>query len=316
MTTLDKLITLADVRGSMDLRCQFAGRWAIEHQPDDLGTARYHIVLSGSCQLRLPDSSLVHLKAGDILLLPHGTDHALLSHPDADTPFRPLIVREGLLPTHRLDGDGVRLDLLCGRFLYQPGSSLFRALPEHIHVSFDSSHTASALAALMGLIRSEAEANHHGARSIVDALTTALFTMVLRSWLDSTPPAQSSIGLLTDRRLSKVWHAFLEDPSDAWTVERMAEIANMSRASFMRAFTRIAGCPPGALLIRIRMEIACILLVKSDSGLSEIALEVGYQTQASFTKVFKDLMGKTPGQYRRERHSSQIDAHQGKEMSY
>ncbi|MBC3490702.1 cupin domain-containing protein [Pseudomonas taiwanensis] len=66
MTTLDKLITLADVRGSMDLRCQFAGRWAIDHQPDELGTARYHIDLAGRCHLRLPDTSLIELNVGDI----------------------------------------------------------------------------------------------------------------------------------------------------------------------------------------------------------------------------------------------------------
>lgn len=313
MTTLDKLITLADVRGSMDLRCHFAGRWSIDHQPDELGTARYHIVLSGRCQLRLPDHSLIELNAGDILVLPRGTDHLLQSDSGVDQPNRPVVVREGLLPLHRLTGEGEPLDLLCGRFIYQPGSSLFEALPEYIHVSLSSTQSASALSAMLGLIRSEAEANHQGARSIVDALTTALFTMVLRSWLDTSPPVESSIGLLADRRLSKVWHALLEDPSDAWTVERMAEMANMSRASFMRAFTRIAGCPPGTLLVRIRMEIACLLLAKTDSGLSDIALEVGYQTQASFSKVFKDVLGQTPGQYRRERKLGEVEARLAKD---
>jgi AraC family transcriptional activator of mtrCDE len=307
MTTLDKLITLAGVRGSMDLRCNFAGRWVIDHQMDGPGTARYHIVLAGSCQLRLPDSSLIQLRTGDILLLPHGTDHLLRSGPDVDQASRPVIVRKGLLPMHRLEGEGEPLDLLCGRFLYQPESSLFSALPQYIHVCFDSSNSASGLSAIIDFIRSEAEQNNHGARSIVDAMTTALFTMVLRSWLDSSPPAQSSIGLLADRRLSKVWHALLEAPSEPWTVERMANIANMSRASFMRAFNRVAGCPPGALLIRIRMEIACLLLVKTDHGLSDIALQAGYQTQASFSKVFKDALGQTPGQYRRERQTEEMD---------
>ena len=87
----------------------------------------------------------------------------------------------------------------------------------------------------------------------------------------------------------------------------------MSRASFMRAFTRIAGCPPGTLLVRIRMEIACLLLAKTDSGLSDIALEVGYQTQASFSKVFKDVLGQTPGQYRRERKLGEVEARLAKD---
>ncbi|MBS3187679.1 cupin domain-containing protein [Pseudomonas vlassakiae] len=81
----------------------FRGRWAIDHQPDELGTARYHIVLAGRCHLRLPDTSLIELNVGDILLLPHGTDHLLQSDPSVDQKNRPQVVRDGLLRvnTHR-----------------------------------------------------------------------------------------------------------------------------------------------------------------------------------------------------------------------
>ena len=307
MTALDKLITLADVRGSMDLRCHFTGRWAVSHEPDEAGTARYHIVLTGNCQVRLPGLKIVQLNAGDILLLPHGSVHSLQSHASSTDASRPEVVLGGLLPVHRLEGEGEPLDLLCGRFFYQPGSSLISALPEHMHVNLDTTQAASTLSAIIGLIRSEAEVNHHGARSIVNALTTALFTLVLRSWLDSSPPVQSSVSLLADRRLSRVWHALLDDPSQVWSVERMATMANMSRASFMRTFTRIAGCPPGALLLKIRMEIACMLLAKTEQSISDIALQVGYQTQASFNKVFKEFIGQTPSQYRRQRYDKDLD---------
>ncbi|MNR17799.1 Regulatory protein SoxS [compost metagenome] len=75
----------------------------------------------------------------------------------------------------------------------------------------------------------------------------------------------------------------------------------------MRTFTRIAGCPPGALLLKIRMEIACMLLAKTEQSISDIALQVGYQTQASFNKVFKEFIGQTPSQYRRQRYDKDLD---------
>ncbi|HGM5580275.1 TPA: AraC family transcriptional regulator [Pseudomonas putida] len=306
MTPLDKLISLAGVRGSMDLRCQFSGRWAVNHEPDEPGTARYHIVLAGHCHVRLPDRQTVRLKAGDILLFTHGSDHLLQSDTDHTLPSRPDLVSHGVLPLHRLNGKGEPLDLLCGRFLYQPGSSLFAALPEHLHVNINDPHSPTTLPAMIALIRSEAEASQPGGCSIINGLTTALFTLVLRAWLDASPPVQSSLGLLGDRRLSKVWHALLEDPSQPWSVERMAEMANMSRASFVRSFTRLAGCPPGALVLQVRMEVACMLLAKSEQALNDIALQVGYQTQASFSKAFKETLGRTPGQYRRERQSDDL----------
>ncbi|MBC3465477.1 hypothetical protein [Pseudomonas sp. RW10S2] len=43
----------------MDLRCQFSGRWAVNHEPDAPGTARYHIVLAGHCHVRLPNRQAI-----------------------------------------------------------------------------------------------------------------------------------------------------------------------------------------------------------------------------------------------------------------
>lgn len=53
MNSLDKLISTANVRGSLDLRCQFQGDWARDHQQEALGKAPYHIVLKGECRVEL-----------------------------------------------------------------------------------------------------------------------------------------------------------------------------------------------------------------------------------------------------------------------
>ena len=52
MNSIDKLISLANVRGSLDLRCQFQGDWSLEHEQEALGKAPYHVVLSGGASKR------------------------------------------------------------------------------------------------------------------------------------------------------------------------------------------------------------------------------------------------------------------------
>jgi AraC family transcriptional activator of mtrCDE len=73
----------------------------------------------------------------------------------------------------------------------------------------------------------------------------------------------------------------------------------MSRATFMRAFAKLAGNSPWTLLTQVRMQMAYGLLSRTQSGLSDIAAQVGYQSQAAFSKVFKDTYGMAPGQLRR-----------------
>jgi AraC family transcriptional regulator, activator of mtrCDE len=298
MNAIDTLITLADVRGSLDMRCQFQGDWALDHDQEARGVAPYHIVLAGQCRIELPDGRRLTLSAGDIAVMPRGIDHVLTSTGARVASSRPTVQSGGLLPIKRF-GDGEGLDLLCGRFLYQSDALLFSALPEHVLISSQSLSEGDPLRALVALLRSEAEGNRAGGQSMVNALTSALFTLVLRAHLEQSPHSEGSLALLSDRRLGRAWQAMLQDPAHDWTVEALAELASMSRATFMRSFSKLAGSSPWTLLTQVRMQLALGLLSRSQSGLSDIAAQVGYQSQAAFSKVFKDTYGMAPGQMRR-----------------
>lgn len=64
MNSIDTLIALANLRGSLDVRCQFQGDWALDHAPGNLGVAPYHIVLSGTCRAELSGGQQVVLGPG------------------------------------------------------------------------------------------------------------------------------------------------------------------------------------------------------------------------------------------------------------
>ncbi|WP_434559093.1 AraC family transcriptional regulator [Pseudomonas sp. R1-6] len=299
MNAIDKLISLANVRGSLDLRCQFQGDWALHREQQALGNAPYHIVLAGECRVEFPDGQRLPMRAGDILLLPRGARHVMHSPGKTVAPTSPKIINGGTLPVHRIGGASAELDMICGGFHFNRASLLFASLPEYLVIPSGALPANGPLQGLVEVIRAEADDNKVGARFLLDALSQALFTLILRAHLANHGQDSGSLALLTDKRLGRAWQAMLDDPAHDWTIQGLAELASMSRANFMRAFVKVAGVSPWVLLTQVRMELAFSLLSHSHLGLSDIAAQVGYQSQAAFSKKFKEVYGEAPGRVRR-----------------
>lgn len=301
MNSIDKLISLANVRGSLDLRCQFQGDWSLEHEQEALGKAPYHVVLSGECRVELQSGQRLSMRAGDVLLLPGGAPHVL--HSPGKTVAPTLVsakrIDAGILPIHRIGGVSADLDMLCGCFHFNRTSLLFASLPDYLLIPSGTLPADGPLQSLVDLLRGEADGDQIGAKFLLDALSQALFTLILRAHLSSHGQDIGTLALLSDKRLGPVWQAMLADPAHEWTIQNLADIACMSRASFMRAFVRVAGVSPWVLLTQVRMELAFSLLSHSHLGLKDIALQVGYQSQAAFSKKFKEVYGAPPGRMRR-----------------
>lgn len=298
MNSIDTLIALANLQGSLDLRCQFQGAWAMDHEPEPLGVAPYHIVLTGTCRAELSGGQQVTLEEGDILLMPGGATHLVRSQGARVKPVAQTVIEGGLLPIHRLGGGQPDVDMLCGSFRYNRQSLLFSALPDYLVVSSRQWQADGQLAALIALLRSEADGQRLGARFFIDALSSALFTLILRAWLTQQAPVAGTFALLTDKRLGKAWQAMLADPGHEWTIDSLASAASMSRATFMRGFVKVAGVSPWVLLTQLRMELAFNLLHQSRLSLTDIAARAGYQSQAAFSKKFKETYGEAPGRLR------------------
>jgi AraC family transcriptional regulator, activator of mtrCDE len=301
MDALDRLIQLANLAGALDLRCLFRGPLELDHAPAPAGEAVYHVVLSGSCSVARKGQPTLTLNAGDIFVLPRGDAH-VLSVASASADETPAAVRmqpSGAVTLKSNCGDpgAAQLDLLCGRFLYAPRALLIDVLPDVVHVSF-SGDAAPYLAALVAALRREAEEAQLGAPSIITALSTALFTMVLRAWLAEQPSVAGVLALLANRRLGASIIAMLERPAEPWTLELLAKEAAMSRATYMRAFSAHSDSSPLALLGHVRMQLASTMLTHTKKSIADVAADVGYQSEAAFSKRFKELYGVAPGRFR------------------
>ena len=78
-----------------------------------------------------------------------------------------------------------------------------------------------------------------------------------------------------------------------------ARAAGCSTSNFCRTFKTIVGESFHKRLNRHRISCALGLLRESSMQISDIAAEVGFPEAKSFCRVFRDIMGMTPGEYRR-----------------
>jgi transcriptional regulator GlxA family with amidase domain len=79
----------------------------------------------------------------------------------------------------------------------------------------------------------------------------------------------------------------------------LAAAAGLTRMHFAAQFRVAMGMRPHHYVLRRRIDHACALLRDPDLPLVEVALAVGFQTQAHFTTVFKRYVGATPHRWRR-----------------
>jgi AraC-like DNA-binding protein len=90
-------------------------------------------------------------------------------------------------------------------------------------------------------------------------------------------------------------------PGDAWTLEGLGDEAGLSRSVLHERFVHFIGQPPMQYLAQWRMQVAAARLRDTDAKLIEIGLDVGYESEAAFSRAFRRVVGVAPGAWRRAR---------------
>ena len=90
-----------------------------------------------------------------------------------------------------------------------------------------------------------------------------------------------------------------EKPADAWTLERLSRETGLSRSSLHERFVHLIGQPPIQYLTQWRMQVAGSLLRDTSAKLVEVTLDVGYESEAAFSRAFKRVAGVSPGAWRK-----------------
>ena len=107
------------------------------------------------------------------------------------------------------------------------------------------------------------------------------------------------LGALEDDRIGKALTLIHDNPEHHWGLDELARNVGMSRTSFAQQFKRLVGNTPMEYLTEWRMSLAYSKLQLTKDTMLTIALDIGYQSEAAFSRAFKKVMGKTPNEIRK-----------------
>ncbi len=264
-----------------------------------------HIVISGQGWLEIDGREPTLLRMGDFALVPSGSGHRVSSSLDVtpidlfDAPRKMVSERYELL---RLDGGGEPSGMICVvvRFDHPAAHRLIRLLPKSIIIeSWQSTHFEWIQSSLR-LMAHEAQALHPGGETVITRLADILVIQAIRSWLAADPSAQTGwLGALKDKQIGQAILLIQQDPARQWTVETLAQEVAMSRSAFAARFKRLVGETPMQYLTSWRMDVALGWLQERDESVGEIGEQLGYQSEAAFSRAFKRAIGQSPGAVRR-----------------
>lgn len=140
---------------------------------------------------------------------------------------------------------------------------------------------------------------HEGATS--DRLDGAIFELTREcfEWSRRGLPDQSAPHRFTDFRLRRSIKLMRENLGGEMELDRIAREAGLSRPHFFRLFRRQTGLTPNLFLNTLRMEKAIDGLTRTETAVADIAFDLGFSSQSSFTRFFASNAGLAPSDYRR-----------------
>jgi AraC family transcriptional activator of mtrCDE len=302
MDTLSSLLALHPVDAALDLRCEFDAPWQSDHVPEDAGVAPYHLILAGSADVDVPGHEPVTLHVGDMLMLPRGHAHRLhMGEPTAANAPGRIGTVAGDVALIRNQGDGPHTELLCGEFRFSAatGRTLLDGLPDLVVVRQAETREWAGLQALVSLLRDETDAQRPGSATVVRHLASALFALMLRAWSAQSAQRPGLLALMADPRLGAAFGKMLAEPAHPWSVDALADLAAMSRATFLRKFRAASGSTPAEVLLGLRMAGAARRLANARQPMGDVAEAAGYGSEAAFNRAFRRYWGQAPGEFRR-----------------
>ena len=127
----------------------------------------------------------------------------------------------------------------------------------------------------------------------------SVMALALIHWALSRLPADVPIELAVDAGMARAMAALRNTSDQALPNRQLAQLARMAPNAFIRRFRQIMGQTPQAYSRQIRIDKACIRLQHSQDSLEMIAAATGFCNRHHFSRVFKQLRGQGPAQFRK-----------------
>ncbi|MFJ4144587.1 GlxA family transcriptional regulator [Pseudomonas sp. NPDC089734] len=142
-------------------------------------------------------------------------------------------------------------------------------------------------------------AQDHGKKVAQDVAKVLLVLMKRQGGQAQFSPLMTAVAL-QETPVTRVQNHVLEHLDEAFSIERMAGLANMSARHFSRTFAREVGMTPMDFLQGARIDRARSLLESTDLPLKTVAYKSGFGSVRHMRFLFSERIGLTPSQYREQ----------------
>jgi AraC-like DNA-binding protein len=313
MDALSEILKVVQLNGAIFFNARFTAPWCVGSPAESslartlgLGSDRvllYHYLVEGSCHITLEGLAPQLLHAGDIVVFPQGDAHTMASSTGAQPQQMDAeaILRERPKVLH-FGGGGEATRLVCGYMVCDPRlfGPVLSALPRLVTVSLRNVAQARWFEASLQLAVEEASSPAPGADGVLAKLSELMVVETLRRYVAQLSPEDSGwLSGLRDKAVGKCLALMHEKPAHRWTVDALAREVGTSRSVLAERFTHFVGQSPMQYLGRWRMALATNYLRRSSLSVARIAEEVGYESDANFSRAFRREYGVPPATWRR-----------------
>ena len=273
------------------------------------GTERlvgYHLVAEGRAVVTLQSGEDVPIAAGDIVIFPHGDPHTVSNGTPAtliDSGASLGSLLAGNLSTFQIGGGGEATRFVCGYFgCERHAARLFLAgLPPMIKINIRGDDAGQWLESSIRYLISEAASGRPGQAVLLSKMAEAFFIETLRRYMEQLPPERTGwLAGARDPVVGNILALLHRKPCHPWTLAELAAKAGASRSVIAERFARFLGEPPLTYLARWRLQLAARFLQTTQKTILQLALDVGYESEAAFNRAFKREFGLPPAKYRKK----------------
>jgi AraC-like DNA-binding protein len=202
---------------------------------------------------------------------------------------------------------GIAADELCDAALVcgflgcdlRPFNPLIATLPRLMHLRADEGLDWTTH--FMRQAVAESKNKRLGGEAMLERMSEMMFIDAIRRYVETLPEdSRGWLAGIRDRFVGRALSLMHDAPAVGWTVDELGRRVGLSRSALHERFAEMVGQPPMQYLANWRIQVGASLLRNTTDTVASVAQQVGYESEATFARAFKRLVGKPPALWRRQ----------------
>jgi AraC-like DNA-binding protein len=311
---LSDVLRLVGLTGGVFIDAEFTAPWSVSGkvapelcrpymvQPEYV--VGFHYVTEGAFTLTLDDGASRRISTGELVMLPRNDLHVFASAAGLTAVGAgALMQKPGTSGVARIvhGGGGERTRMVCG---FLGGNvqlhPLLVNLPPVLTLELDTLPSGDWMKGTFAYAAQTMTDGDPGAATVMAKMSELLFVEAVRRYLAALPLKETGwLAGLRDPAIGRALSLMHARLNEGWTADALAREVNLSRSAFADHFTKLIGVPPMRYLLNWRMQVAREKLQEANGAIAQIAFEVGYESEAAFTRAFRREFGLPPAMWRK-----------------